>query len=235
VIDLRCADALAVVDSLPDGSVAFVHTDPPWIYAGGGPPMGLRRNRPNINGVARAYYSGLDEPTIAAHLIAAYRVAASDSYLAVWCTFPKLLEWLRQDLAPWEYVTGAAWGKTGGAWGVGFHFRGDAELLLLYRKGNPRPIDQASNLWLTEDAPGALWLADRGKHSEKPQVALRTLISMAAPVGGLVLDLYAGESASMARACQALNRTYIGAENDPARHAIAAARLSQQEMLVDVA
>jgi hypothetical protein len=222
VIDLRCQDVTAMLAGLPDGSAACVFADPPWVYSDGGPPMGKRRDRPNLRGIAKAYYHGLDEPTIAAHLAQAYRVAAPDAYLMVWCTFPKLLEWMRADaILPWRYITGAAWGKPGGTLGVGFHFRGDSELLLLYKKGQPRPL---------EGSKSNLWLAPRVGHSEKPQNALRALVRMGAPPDGLVVDCYAGASASLARACRALGRRYVGAELDPARHARALVRLSQQEM-----
>jgi N6-adenosine-specific RNA methylase IME4 len=238
-MDLRCQDVRAMIASLPDRCAAFVMADPPWPYSDGGPPMGKRRDAPNLRGIAKCYYHGLDEATIAEHLAMTHRIAASDCYLAVWCTFPKIFEWAAHDAivrqSGWRYVTGAAWGKTGGAWGVGFHFRGDAELCLLYKKGNPRPLTgSASNLWLTgEDAPGGLWLEARSRHSEKPQTALRALVSMAAPVGGLVVDCYAGESASLARACRVLGRRYVGAELDQARHQRALVRLSQQEMLLE--
>jgi N6-adenosine-specific RNA methylase IME4 len=213
-MDLRCQDVRAMIASLPDRCAAFVMADPPWLYR-----QGMTEGR----GSANVLYSGVDESAIAAHLQAAYRVAADTAYLAVWATFPKLAEWMACSVAPWIYVSGGAWGKTNGL-GVGYHFRGDTELLLLYRKGNPRPLGGSKS---------NLWLADRVGHSEKPQAALRALVSMAAPVGGLVVDCYAGESASLARACRALGRRYVGAELDPARHARALVRLSQQEMLLE--
>jgi hypothetical protein len=177
----------------------------------------------------------LPDKVIAAHLVLTWRVAAPDSYLMVWATFPKLLEWAREDAIlrsagghtakgqplGWEYVSGGAWGKIG-TLGVGYHFRGDTELLLLYKKGNPRPIGGSkSNLWLAERTP---------VHSEKPQRALEALVSMGAAPGDLVVDCYAGESASLALVCRRLKRRYVGGELDTARHALAMARLSQQEI-----
>jgi N6-adenosine-specific RNA methylase IME4 len=218
-VDLRCQDVRAMIASLPDGCAALVLADPNWLYTGG--------TADPHRGLAGHHYQGSTEAEIATILASTYRLAQSDSYLAVWCTFPKLLEWARHDAillnAGWAYVTGAAWGKTNGL-GVGYHFRGDAELLLLYKKGTPKPLTGSKS---------NLWLADRLGHSEKPQVALGALISMAAPLGGLVVDCYAGESASLARACRALGRRYVGAELDPARHARALVRLSQQEMLLE--
>lgn len=222
MIDLRCQDVTAMLASLPDGCAALIHGDPPWAYSGG-----LVNRHTHFKGKAVAHYGGLDESTIAAHLVQAYRVAAEDAYLMVWCTFPKLLEWTREDAtlrgAGWQYVSGGAWGKINSL-GVGYHFRGDSELLLLYKKGNPKPIGGSKS---------NLWLAEKTGHSEKPQNALRALVRMGAPPDGLVVDCYAGASASLARACRALGRRYVGAELDPARHARALVRLSQQEMSLE--
>jgi hypothetical protein len=243
-----------MLGSLPDGCAALLHFDPPWQYFTG----------TSGHGAAGKHYQQSPEAEIAALLARAYRVGAADSYLAVWCTFPKLGEWtarprherkqgeitaaLLSELEPlltpeqfahfaqrmtipalspheivedagWAYISGGAWGKTGGL-GVGYHFRGDAEILLLYRKGSPRPHGGSkTNLWLE---PRTL------THSEKPQTALRALARMVPP-GALVVEGYAG-SGSMARACRATGREYIGCEGDPQRHALALVRLSQQEM-----
>jgi N6-adenosine-specific RNA methylase IME4 len=210
---LLCCDTAEMLAQLPPLSASFIHADPPWDY---------QNWTDTKQGAASAYYDGLSMADIAAHATSAYSVAAKDAYLLVWCTFPKLQEWLcsSQNLGGWQYITGGMWGKTNGL-GIGFHVRGDSEPWLLYKKGAPRPQTHMSNLFL----------APRIGHSEKPQVALRALVAMAAPPDGLVVDLYAGASASLARACRALGRSYVGAEIDPARHAQALLRLSQQEML----
>ena len=215
---------------LPDASAACIIADPPWLYSGG--------QEAGHTGLAGHHYKGLPDKVIAAHLALTYRVAAPDSYLMIWATFPKLLEWAREDAIlrsaggqttkgqplGWEYVSGGAWGKIG-TLGVGYHFRGDAELLLLYRKGNPKPLGGSkSNLWLAERTP---------VHSEKPQRALEALVSMGAAPGDLVVDCYAGESASLALVCRRLGRRYVGAELSSKRWRLAMARLSQQEMILE--
>jgi hypothetical protein len=135
----------------------------------------------------------------------------------MWATWPLLGEWMAESCFGWAYVSGAVWGKTGGAPGMGYHFRGDSEPLLLYRKGRPRPL---------EGSKTNLWLHPRIGHSEKPPNALEALVRMSCPVGGLVLDPYAGESASLAKVCARIGRRYVGAEIDPERHARALRRLN---------
>lgn len=66
-------------------------------------------------------------------------------------------------------------------------------------------------------------------HSEKPAAWMQTWLPRWVPDGGLVGELYAGESAALARACRADGRVaYVGAELDEVRHAAALARLAAE-------
>ena len=212
--DLRCCSAEDLIASLAPGSVDAVIADPPWIYASSAGGLGRSHT---ARGRASAVYQGLECPEIAAQLDAAASACANDCYLAVWTTWPKISEWCRTDLAQWNHLTGAVWGKVGGAPGMGYHFRGDSEPLLMYRRGRPLPL---------EGSKTNLWLHPRLGHSEKPPNALDALVLMACPVGGLILDPFAGESASLARCCARLGRRYVGAEIDPERHQRALRRLA---------
>lgn len=248
MIDLRCTDAQSLINSLPSGSVDFTHLDPPWGYDN----FGMTEH-----GAAAGHYDGLPIPEILRHLEGTFDLAKPDTYALVWVTFPKLWEYVieaalfeagnippkteldgtfyemlkkclrKHQVGGWRYITGGAWGKANGM-GIGFHVRGDAEFWLLYAKGSPRPLSTQSNLIL----------APRIGHSEKPQEALRAIVGMTTPIGGLVLDLYAGASASMARACRATGRQYVGAEIDPIRHSEALRRFAldeQSSMVLGVA
>jgi hypothetical protein len=211
-IDLRCCDVRDLLADVEPGSVAGVIADPPWRYqgdtSGGSGSSG-----------AGDLYPGLGDAAIAHHLGLSYHLCRGSAYLAVWLTWPKLLEWHAATAGehwPWRYVTGGAWCKSNG-FGMGYHHAGDSELWLLYVKGSPRPADGRQTNGVT---------APRLGHSEKPQDALDVLVKTVAPAGGLVLDPYAGESASLARCCRRLGRRYIGAEIDPDRHARALRRLN---------
>jgi hypothetical protein len=197
-IDLRCCDVAALFDEVR--GARLVHADPPWTYDNAG-----------CRGNAEDNYGVLDCAGIAAHLDAAWDCAADDAYLLCWTTWPKLMEWAEASRGSrWTYKSGGSWAKIGRL-GVGFHWRGDSEPLLLYVKGNPRPLDHGiSNSHISA----------REEHSEKPTPFLRRcLLGFTAP-GDLVLDLYAG-LAPMARACRMEGRQYLGAEIDPVRHAAA--------------
>ena len=192
-----------------DRPIHFVMADPPWTYTQRG-----------VEGAAERSYGVMTLELIVADLTVAYDQCIDNCYLALWVTFPILAEWFEAShKMPWSYVSGATWGKTNGL-GIGFHFRGDAELCLLYRKGAPKPKKVASNLWL----------ASRGRHSVKPALALLHLVEMATDKNDTVLDLYAGESASLALACKRMERNYVGAEADESRHRSAIEVLSQGDL-----
>ena len=116
---------------------------------------------------------------------------------------------------PTTCSTGGAWTKDGG-FGMGYHHAGDSEFWLLYVKGSPRPAEGRQTNAVH---------APRLGHSEKPQPALDVLVRTVAKRGSLILDPFAGESASLARCCARLGRRYVGAEIDPERHARALRRL----------
>ena len=197
MIDLRCCSADDLLLTLDEGSVDAVIADPPWSFASG-------KSGGSLSSAAGDLYSTLNMGEIAATLADCFAVARRAAYLAVWSLWPLLDEWAPHGGAmSWRYVSGAVWGKTGGAPDMSYHFRGDSEPLLLYRKGNPRPL---------EGSKSNLWLHPRLDHSEKPPNALEALVRMSCPEGGTVLDPYAGESASLAKVCRRLGRNYIGAE-----------------------
>ena len=209
-IDLRCCDVAEILTECR--GARLVMADPPWVY---------EHKANSDHGGAATHYDLIDEAAISAHLRAAYDAAADDAYLLCWCTWPKLAEWLTagHDIC-WTYKSGGCWLKRyapPGGPGVGFHWRGITEPLLLYTKGKPRPFGTVYN------GDDSLRLA----HSEKPAEWLSALVEAFTEPDDLVLDLYAG-LAPMARACLATGRRYLGAEIDPKRHTMAIARLWRQ-------
>jgi site-specific DNA-methyltransferase (adenine-specific) len=201
-IDLRCCS----VEALSVTGARLIHADPPWTYDNGG-----------NQGNAADHYDLISMEEIAQHLDASYDLAAEHSYLLVWTTWPKLGEWMAAGASlRWNYLTGGVWHKTGRL-GVGYHWRGDSEPLLLYRKGNPRPVTKKlSNCFA----------GPRTRHSEKPVPFLRSILEAWTEPDDLVVDLYAG-LAPLARACAAEGRRYVGAEIDPERHLAGLTALAQ--------
>ena len=118
---------------------------------------------------------------------------------------------LPADAAIVGIVTGGAWLKERQV-GVGFHWRGQTEPVLVFMKrGAPAHVDR-DHLLLNGYA------SIPEEHSRKPLPWLRTMLRAWTAPDAMVLDLWAG-LAPMAAACKLEGRNYIGAEIDPARHA----------------
>ena len=213
-IDLQCADVAEVLGQVGRGSVDLVIADPPW---------DLYREKPGVADPA-GVYSCLTEDQIAAHMATAVTLTRGGGRLALWTCWPLLVGAIVSDrLPPWLDIEGLEW-KSGGAWtksgrspGVGYHWRGQSEPVLVgVRSGGP------AGRCLSILRSGHT--SDPEQHSRKPAPWIADWVRAWVPPGGLVLDLYAGlGSAAEAVALAGDGRRYIGAEIDPDRHATALA------------
>ncbi len=198
----------------------MVFVDPPWTYSNSG----------DKTRSAASHYPCLTMSDIVRHVRSSYDCAADDAYMVVWATFPLLAEWMSvstpEDIK-WTYVTGGAWAKTG-APGSGFHWRGNAEPILIYRKGKPKPCTTKllRSTHVSEQHRGKHSKSGEAlAHSEKPIAYQANMIEGWSNPGDLVLDVYAG-LCSVGRACKRTGRRYIGAEIDPVRYRSAVDRLA---------
>ena len=217
-IDLRCCDVGALLADV--SGARLIVADPPWHYT----------NAPGHSADPQQHYAVMDDARIGALLAAAYDSAAAGARLALWTTWPKLDAWwsVVADLRGagrwrWRYVSGGAWTKvrnSGGAvanGGVGYHWRGRSEPVLVYVKGSPgcSRFDALANAHLSVPR----------QHSEKPAGWMSAWLDRWTDPGDLVVDLFAG-MAPLARSCLATGRRYVGAEIDPVRHRAALDRLA---------
>ena len=219
-VDLRCCSVDALLDEVTGARLVFC--DPPWSYGNNG----------DKTRSAASHYECLTMGHIVEHVSRAYDCAADDAYLILWATFPLLADWMAaatKETIQWEYLTGGAWAKTG-APGSGFHWRGNAEPILIYRKGRPKPVNTniLRSVHVTDQHRG------RGKgrsgealsHSEKPIQYQTNMITVWSNPGDLIFDVYAG-LCSVGRAVRRAggSRRYVGAEIDPERYRQAVDRL----------
>lgn len=214
-IDLRCCSVEELIAWCKENNVKakLLSADPPWHY---GNEAG--------NAAPGKIYSLLTMAQIADHLDSMHDIAEKNARFALWNTWPQLGEWaemtaLRGKKWRWgRFVSGGSWHKHGRTGGVGYHWLGDTEPVLLYTKGSP-PCTTWDNLSNGHDS-------DREAHSEKPTEWERAWLRRWTDPGDLVIDFYAGR-APLARACAAENRRYLGAEIDPDRHAQALTALAR--------
>lgn len=218
-IDLRCC---SVDDLFPEvRNARLVFCDPPWSYSNNG----------DKTRSANSHYPCLPMRQIVEHVRKSYECAAEDSYLILWATFPLLAEWMSasaKDAIGWQYLTGGAWAKTG-APGAGFHWRGNAEPILIYRKGRPKPCNtrllRSTHVTEQHRGRGDRRYGEALEHSEKPIAYQSNMIDVWSNPGDLVFDVYAG-LCSVGRACLTTGRRYIGAELDAVRYRRAVDRIA---------
>jgi len=137
---------------LPEGKFDVIYADPPWEYY-----LTLRGSP--------------DYPMLSLEEIANLKIpAADDAVLFLWATAPQL-DVALEVMKRWgfQYKTNAVWVKP--SIGTGYYFRGQHELLLLGVKGNPGVPFEA-------DRPPSVIIADRGEHSEKPDVVYEMIEKM---------------------------------------------------------
>jgi len=152
--------------------------DPPWSYEFG------------LSGSAADEYGVMSLRDLMA--LPVREIAAPDSILLMWATWPKLNEMCLPLLQSWgfEYVTGFPWIKVdsiqptlfGGVgfvphYGVGYWARGATEMVLIGRRGNVSP----------PDAGFVGLLSPNAYHSRKPD----SLYEYAESLPGPYLELFA--------------------------------------------
>lgn len=236
-VRLICGDVREAI-ALVEEPVGIVHADCPWSYS-----TTIARGTDGDDLAELPYATDSDLEGFARVIDEAFDVAVADCYLLSWCTFPQLRAWFLAEHAfgmRWEYLTGGAWVKYSptsaglelGAPGIGHHWRGDSELLLVYRKGRPAPLATIRNAYALEvelDEAGLAYLEQRGRNSEKPVKWLEQLLGAFCGPGLDVLDLYSG-LAPLARATLSTGHGYVGAEIDVERHRAALALLAQHRV-----
>lgn len=146
--DLRRRRAMEVAGALPDGKYRVIYADPPWPYENTFGPQ-----------AAETHYATMALDELMALPVAS--LAADDSVLFCWATFPKLLEAL-EVVKAWDFTYKAAF-----VWAKDRHCRAryndaSAELLLVCTRGSCTPDS-------TKLEPQVHHVPRPGEHSQKPE------------------------------------------------------------------
>ena len=159
------------------GQYSVIYADPPWRYSA-----------KNVQGAAEKHYPtmGIDELCT----LPVADLAAPDSVLFLWATFPQLPEALRLIKA-WGFTyksVAFVWLKKnrkseGWFYGLGFWTRGNAEVCLLAARGHPKR--QAANVHQFIIAPIQ-------EHSRKPDEARDKIVALMGDVPRV--ELFARQS-----------------------------------------
>lgn len=144
-----------------------IYADPPWRY-----------EQKRLQGAAEHHYPTMSIEEICGLPVA--EIAAKDSLLFLWATFPQLPEALRV-ISAWgfKYKTLAfLWlkkNKKADSWfyGMGFWTRGNAELCLLATRGHPKRQSASVHQFI---------ISPIEEHSKKPDIVRDKIIALAGDV-----------------------------------------------------
>lgn len=234
---LYCAEALSWLTRQSDGDVDALITDPP--YSSGGAFRGDRMLPPSkkyrtTGAAARtACFDGdtRDQRSYASWcalwLAEAYRMCRNGAPACVfadWRQLPTTTDAFQAGGFVWRGI--AVWTKSNATRPQLGRFRHDAEFVVWGSRGGMPARAELGALHGSWDMP-PVHSSVRQHLTEKPVAAMERVVQIA-PVGGLVLDPFAG-SGSTGLACLRLGRRFVGLERDPAIFAVAVTRLREEE------
>lgn len=218
-------DALAVLRDLPDASVDVILTDPPFSSGG---------RRENARSVRKSMIRGTEDDawiagdsmstagfiwTIRQFGMQARRILKPGGHLLSfidWRMYPNLC--LGLEVADLVQRSTIVWDKT--YFGMGGQFRNQHEFVIHMTNGQPDAPQRrdVGNVIQCKPIRG-------GVHpTEKPVALLETLLSVVCPVGGVVVDPFAGSGATGVAALN-YGADFIGVEMSDHYHGIAYDRL----------
>lgn len=154
--------------------------DPPWPVRGG--KNGKSGWSKSVS--PHTHYQLMSVKEIMA--LPVHKLAENNAHLYLWVVNGMLLDGLRvMESWGFRYVNNICWGKTSG-YGIGQYWRGEHELCLFGVRGRlPYARDSITG---HRKQSRSLILANRGKHSEKPE-EVRRRIEIVSP--GPYLELFA--------------------------------------------
>jgi N6-adenosine-specific RNA methylase IME4 len=157
--------------ALPTGKHRVIYADPPWKYGDERTGLGGNTEIGRVDSAAASHYPTMPVGDICA--LDVKSLAADDSVLFLWATFPLLDDGLAVIKAwGFDYKTAFVWDKQRS--NVGNYHDARAEILLIGTRGSCLPE--------IDTRPPQVQSIARGKHSAKPE-AFRELIDRMYPSG----------------------------------------------------
>ena len=239
-VTLYCADNLAVLPALGAASCDAVLTDPP--YCSGGYLEAQKNTR--AQGLRGSTVTAPDFRWFAADnmstaglawllravMLESRRLLRDDRAAFVftdWRMVPHLVPVIESSGLRWRNLL--IWDKGNAGLGVGF--KPAYEVVMEFAAGTVAYQTQdGQNLLRYPRVPNG----DRDHSAQKPTPLLRAILRVVVPPGGVVLDPFAG-SGSTLRAAKDLGLRAVGVELDEANCEVAARRLAQQVLPLEVA
>jgi len=200
------ADCLKALPMLPDGSIQFILTDPPYI---------TRYQSRDGRRIANDDNDAWLKPAFAEM----YRVLANDSFAVSFYGWPMADRFMEAYRAAGFRVVGQLMFPKSYASSTRY-LRYQHEAAHLLAKGNPRAPEKPIGDVIPWEYTG-----NKLHPTQKPVPALLPMVEAFSATGQTVLDPFAGSGSSL-MAAKTLGRAYIGMELDRTYHAIAKQRLA---------
>jgi site-specific DNA-methyltransferase (adenine-specific) len=207
-------DCLEGLKQIPDNSVDFILTDPPY-------NINLNPQRDITDKIQNDNFIDIEFIAWFVPIVKELnRVLKDNSFIIMFCgwsTIPLFRNILDNY---WKLKSMPIWVKNN--YGIGYYTRPKYEPCLLYFKGEPKPLDKPiSDVWEFDKVLNP-------KHScEKPVKLMRYIINSFSKEGDVILDPFAGLG-SVCIASKQSRRQYLGFEIDSNYVEIAQKRLSQK-------
>jgi site-specific DNA-methyltransferase (adenine-specific) len=214
-IRIHHGDCLSILPELPAESVDFVLTDPPYLvdYKG------------RWDGDKRAIVGDDDPAWLRPAFAELFRVLKDDTFAVSFYGWPHADVFVGTfKEVGFRLVSHLAFVKN--VWGLGRFTRGQHETAYLLAKGKPpAPASGISDVfeWTRERDPV--------HPNQKPEGALRKILSTYAAEGGLVLDPFMGSGSTFV-AAKSLGMSGLGIEIEERYCRLAVSRLAQEVLFV---
>ena len=209
-------DCLEGLKQIPDNTVDFILTDPPY-------NINLVPQRGRTNKIENDNLKDIEFIAWLAPIIKQLdRILKTDSFIITFCGWPTI-PLFRQVLDNyWNLKSMPVWIKNN--FGIGYYTRPQYEPCMLYFKGVPT---------ILKNPISDVWKFDKllmPRHScEKPIKLMRFIINNFSEEGDIIIDPFVGVGSSMLASKQ-LNRKFIGFELNKEYCDIANMRLQQKNI-----
>ena len=225
----RC-DALKGLESMADGSVDLIVTDPPYESLEkhrkqGGTTGRLKHSTKSSND----WFDIFPNKLLGQMLFQFYRVLAKNSHCYIMCD-DETSNWLwhYNNLLPrpfkwWKRIV---WDKE--VIGMGYHYRARFEFIVFLEKGKRKIKDLSIPDILQHKR------IFNGYPAQKPVALMETLITQSTEDDALVLDPFMGSGTTGVAAIQQ-DRRFIGFDKSKAAQEVALARLMEAENGLEIA
>ena len=226
-IKLYCADAIEIVRDWDGPQVHAIITDPPYCSGANEAARRGKREAMTPESVTGRPTIAMDDMGLLGYewttrqwFLAARRFTVTGGHLVCFTDW-RMTPWvqLMLEAAGWRLTNLLVWDK--GYPGLGSGFRGQHEFAVVASNGEPE--------WHSYDYGNVLQAMriTNGDHPhEKPQALIAKILQTVTPLGGMVLDLFAGSGTTLVVA-KDLGRSAIGIEIDARYCEIAVQRLRQ--------